>query len=239
MRVVSFVPSWTETLLEAGVEVVGRTRFCIHGPGIEGIPQVGGTKDWNLSRLESLRPDLLILDREENPRFMSEQGIPFYASHVSSIQDMPRELRALSKVLENEKLKKMALAFEDLPKCIPPHPMAGVLESAIDGAEYSEVVYLIWKDPWMAVGRETFIASVLEYCGFRMSPLDGKYPVVELSDFDPKSTLLIFSSEPYPFLKKKAGLAQLGFPYLIVDGEKFSWFGVRALRFLDSLRAKG
>jgi iron complex transport system substrate-binding protein len=236
MRVVSFVPSWTETLLEAGVEVVGRTRFCIHGPGVDQIPRVGGTKDWDLARVESLKPDLLILDREENPRFMSEQGFRFHASHVNSIAAMPRELRALSEILKNEKLQDMARAFESLPSSIPPNPMAGVIGGAINGAKYTEIVYIIWKDPWMAAGHGTFIASVLEYCGFKLASLDGKYPVIDLKTFDPSSTLLIFSSEPYPFLKKKAGLSELGFPYVLADGEKFSWFGVRALRFLESLR---
>ena len=236
MRVVSFVPSWTETLLEAGVEVVGRTRFCIHGPGVDRLPRVGGTKDWDVNRLESLKPDLLILDREENPRFMSEQGFRFHASHVSSVHDMPRELRALSNLLKNQKLAQMAQAFENLPKRIPPNPLAGVIQNFAEGAEYTEVVYIIWKDPWMAAGHGTFIASVLEYCGFRLAAIDGKYPVIDLDQFDPATTLLIFSSEPYPFLKKKAGLSELGFPYVIADGEKFSWFGVRALRFLESLR---
>lgn len=235
MRVVSFVPSWTETLLEAGVEVVGRTRFCIHGPGVDQIPRVGGTKDWDLTRLESLRPDLLILDREENPRFMSEQGFRFHASHVQSLADMPAELKTLSGLLKNEKLEQMAEAFERLPKRLPSDPLAGVIENYARGARYTKVVYIIWKDPWMAAGHGTFIASVLEHCGLSLAALEGKYPVIDLANFDPTSTLLIFSSEPYPFLKKKTGLGELGFPYVIVDGEKFSWFGVRSLRFLESL----
>lgn len=234
MRVVSLVPSWTETLLEAGVEVVGRTRFCVHGPGVESIPRVGGTKDWDFGRIKALRPDLLILDQEENPRFMAEQKeIPFFATHVSSIKDMPKSLAQLAEILKNADLLKMAKGYEALPEQIPPALGAGLIE-AVDPKLYTQAVYLIWKDPWMAAGPKTFISSVLEYCGHRLLPVEGKYPVVDPTRF-PQRTLLIFSSEPYPFLKKREGLNALGNPIAFADGEKFSWFGVRNLRFLRSL----
>lgn len=237
MRVVSLVPSWTETLLEAGVEVVGRTRFCLHGPGVDEIPRVGGTKDWDLPKIRALKPDLLILDREENPRFMSEEkDLPFIATHVAGIKDMPKALLELGDVLGNSELKAMAGNYSGLPGRLSQKQLPAILDPGnLSGQAYTQVVYLIWKDPWMAVGRETFIGSVLEFCGQRLAEVPGKYPEVTLEQFDPKTTLLIFSSEPYPFLKKKEPLASLGFKYVIADGEKYSWFGIRNLRFLESL----
>src|SRR5437868_6660844 len=102
MRVVSFVPSWTETLLSSGVEVVGRTRFCIHPhEKVAAIPVVGGTKDWNLEKLRALKPDLLLLDQEENPKFMAEQSeFPFHATHIESVQSVAGALRAMGERLE-------------------------------------------------------------------------------------------------------------------------------------------
>ena len=86
----------------------------------------------------------------------------------------------------------------------------------------------------MAVGPETFIGSVLRKTGYPVFPFAEKYPVVDFAEFDRETTLLLFSSEPFPCLRKREGLAELGFPYAFVDGESFSWFGVRALRFLES-----
>ena len=73
MRVVSLVPSLTETLLECGVEVVGRTRFCIHpADKVADIPAVGGTKEVNWQRCLALEPDLVVMDKEENTLEMAQ-----------------------------------------------------------------------------------------------------------------------------------------------------------------------
>lgn len=233
MRVVSLVPSWTETLLEAGVEVVGRTRFCIHGPGVRSIPTVGGTKNWDLERILRLKPDLLILDREENPRFMAEQtDIPFHATHVQDLSGMPKILRELGGILKNSKLEDMGQAFSRLKRpSVPGVP--GVIEW-MDRRRYTNAIYIIWKDPWMAAGRGTYIGSVLAHCGVELLALEGKYPVVEPTRIF-EETLTIFSSEPFPFLEKREGLEVFCGSKCFADGEKFSWFGVRSLRFLESL----
>ena len=97
MRIVSMVPSWTETLLACGCEVVGRTRFCIHPAEARRIPVVGGTKtiDWN--RVRALAPDLLLLDQEENPRAMHDESpIESFATHITSVRDVGPELDRLA-----------------------------------------------------------------------------------------------------------------------------------------------
>jgi len=97
MRVVSMVPSWTETLLECGCEVVGRTRFCIHPERVRDIPIVGGTKSIDWDKVGALNADLLLLDREENTRSMSvESPIEVFATHVTSVDDLAPELERLS-----------------------------------------------------------------------------------------------------------------------------------------------
>ena len=243
MRVVSLVPSWTETLLAAGVNVVGRTRYCLHGPGAAAIPVVGGTKDWDWPRVLALKPDLLLLDQEENPKFMAEQSeIPFHATHVRSVQGIPGTLQELAQVLKSAALLDLAREWGALGRARlawqPGEPLPGLLEwgSAPVVRPPRQVLYMIWRSPWMAVSADTFIGSVLEHCGIALPKFAGKYPEVDLSSYSPSETLLLFSSEPYPFLRKKAELAaELGeFPYAFVDGESFSWFGVRSLRFLQS-----
>lgn len=239
-RVVSMVPSWTETLLWAGVEVVGRTRFCIHPSEMVGsIPKVGGTKDWNLAKVRALQPDLLILDREENPLEMSlHPELPFWAGHIVGIESLPAALSELSVLLDSELLESLAARWgriaDSTPELVRVEDLPGVLEWGRRPIEpVGSVVYVIWKDPWMAVGPETFIASVLSQLGLKLYPFQQKYPRIDLGEL-PADTLLLFSSEPFPFLRKREGLDELGFPYAFVDGECFSWFGVRSLEFLES-----
>lgn len=243
MRVVSLVPSWTETLLDAGVGVIGRTRFCIHPKEkTDLIPVVGGTKDLDLGLLEELKPDLLLLDKEENLPWMAEtRSWNVHVSHVDSVRSMPGEARALAEICGNAALERLAVRWE---KIIETHrsPREGVSE--IPGIvswvkkpsqEPETVLYMVWRGPWMAVSRNTFIGSMLAQLGYgdRLPAFSEKYPKIDLNDFDPAKTLILFSTEPYPFLQKKRELESLEFPSAVVDGESFGWFGLRALRFLE------
>lgn len=241
MRVVCMVPSWTETLLQAGVNVVGRTRFCIHPKDqVINIPVVGGTKDWNWERIVEINPDLILLDRDENPKFMSEQfAFKWHASHVQSVQDMPAELNDLSQVLSNTELKKLSVRWETV-LALPRNPIQnleqfpGLMEWGKKPKEaIKNILYLIWKDPWMTVSQDTFIGSLTDLFGIKLNQFSDKYPEINLSDYHPDDTLLLFSSEPFPFLKKKAELSSLLFPQAFVDGESYSWFGVRSLEFVE------
>lgn len=238
---VSMVPSWTETLLWADVEVVGRTRFCLHPTQrVAGIPKVGGTKDWNEAKVRAVRPDLLVLDREENPHWMAEQeGLPFWASHVTGLESLPGALGDLSATLSNPALARLGERWRRVCDC-PSRDLTllgedwpGVLEWGRQPTRpVTSVVYVIWRNPWMAVGPTTFIGSVLGKLGLPVRPNLERYPTVELESL-PSDTLLLFSSEPFPFLRKREGLEELGLPYAFVDGESFSWFGIRSLTFLE------
>jgi iron complex transport system substrate-binding protein len=240
-RVVSLVPSWTETLLFAGVDVVGRTRFCIHPEDlVKKIPIVGGTKNWTWEKIVEINPDLVLLDKEENPKFMSEQDtFKWHASHVQNISDMPDQIDQLSNLLSNPQLSELSQRWKTVlsapKKTIQDFTqLPGILEWGIKPTQpIKQVLYLIWKDPWMAVSCDTFIGSVLDLFGLELPQFADKYPKINLDDFNPKETLILFSSEPYPFLKKKDEMGYLTFPYAFVDGESFSWFGLRALEFIE------
>jgi ABC-type Fe3+-hydroxamate transport system substrate-binding protein len=233
------VPSWTETLLRAGIQVVGRTRFCIHPPKlITNIPIVGGTKDvdWNL--VVDLKPDVILLDQEENPLEMAEESpIKVLATHVNSLVTLQKELARLGDYFENPELVQMSIDCLDVveaPKAKwNAQKIPGFLEWVRAPKKNDDkVLYLIWRKPWMAVTRETFIGSVLEKLGAELVefPAGEKYPVIEIEDYE--DALCLFSSEPFPFQKKISELKSLGVEGAIVNGESFSWFGTRTIGFL-------
>lgn len=258
MRVVSLVPSWTETLITCGATVVGRTRFCVHPEDLIGtVSVVGGTKDFNLEKLIEVRPELLILDREENTREMYDlllASLPqtvILVSHVTAIESMSRDLGRLAAILashDEHVVARKILGLAGRWKAIEKRSMVsgqrgawpGVLEWIREPQGVSrEVVYVIWRDPWMSAGPETFIASVLTKLGFHVAaptskarPAATRYPEFDIADLDPK-TILFFATEPFPFQKFREELAKLPYPCALVDGECFSWFGIRSLRFLE------
>lgn len=243
MNIVSLVPSWTETLINAELSVVGRTRFCIHPKAkVKSIPAIGGTKSVNWDKLDT-KPDLVILDKEENTLEMAEScPYPYYATHIKTIYDVPIELLVLADLTNNKRLiekaylwtklleTKKSVRFEDLQTI-------GVINwwQKPNNNLKKNCVYLIWKDPYMAVGEKTFIHSVFSFLGIELYKFKADYPQLELSEFSTKNTLLLFSSEPFPFQNKKAEMMELGYDCAWIDGEKFSWFGDRSFQFLNSI----
>lgn len=239
MRVVSMVPSWTETLLRANVNVVGRTRFCIHPPQkITNIPIVGGTKEVSWDLVMDLKPDLVLLDQEENPLEMAEEcPVPYLATHVSSVETLQKELARLGEHFENADLMELSVQCLDVLEAPKPNWDFNKIPAFQEWVRppsrpYDNVAYMIWKKPWMSVSRETYIGSVLEKLGARLVsfPDGDKYPVIEIEDL--YDSFFLFSSEPFPFQKKIAELKSLDLEGAIVDGESYSWFGVRSIEFL-------
>jgi ABC-type Fe3+-hydroxamate transport system substrate-binding protein len=98
----------------------------------------------------------------------------------------------------------------------------------------SKVVYLIWKDPYMTIGQDTFINDMLLHCGFENAfNNQNRYPVVNKEQIKQSGAAFLFlSSEPYPFKEKHLIELQKELPMMkiiIVDGEMFSWYGSRML----------
>ncbi len=247
MRVISMVPSLTETLLETAdtFQVVGRTRYCIHPQEkTSTLPVVGGTKDIDWQAIQKLKPDLMIFDKEENPlKFAEECQFPWVAVHVESIQSMPSELNILAERLSSPGIKNLAARWEHVAQApsqslnftsIPGELERWVLEP--DASAFAQLVYVIWRNPWMAVSKETFIGSQLIKMGAEglLPAFEKKYPEFQIKDFDLHSTYFLFSSEPFPFTKFKNEILALGIRGAsLVDGELYSWFGLRSLEFLE------
>lgn len=253
------VPSWTETLLVCGANVVGRTRFCVHPEGlVQRIPVVGGTKDLNMDSLRNLEADLLLLDQEENTLDMAKASpFPVFATHVTGIKSVASELERMAAKIRELGDTEFARAAEEIVarwQTVSRRPafalqewseLPGVIEWVRKPAaepSASSVIYMIWKKPWMAIAPGTFISSVLERVGLTSATLwapagpGSLYPQIDLTQV-PRNTVFLMSSEPYPFHKKRQWISELPFPAAIVDGESYSWFGIRSLRFLEN--AKG
>jgi len=243
MKIICLVPSITETLLACDIKLVGRSRFCIHpANAVEQIPKVGGTKDIDWHKTAGLKPDLVILDKEENTLEMAEScPYEYIALHINSVNDVGSELAKLAERIDNAKLMAIANRWQSVSQQNRPQKnlteIPGIKTWWNPVTRQTQLVYLIWRDPWMAIGNNTFIQSVLDFCGLEPHRIafDEKYPEVDLADYSPEETVLLFSSEPYPFDRYQDELMELGFACALIDGEKYSWYGVRSLEFLESI----
>ena len=243
MRVICLVPSLTETLIECGVEVVGRTRFCIHPiEEVKDIVIVGGTKSVDWEKCITLKPDLVVFDEEENPKEMAD-SCPFkwHATHITSVDNIADELKRLADKIGSSQLLEMANKWNELAskpnlKNIDWENVPGQIESiGINLSSYKRIEYIIWRDPWMAVSANTFIGSILQKVGFAdlLSSHDKPYPELTQKQMTDPEKFYLFSSEPYPFVRHKQFLCKSGFNGAIIDGEVYSWFGIRSYLALN------
>lgn len=227
-RIVSLVPSQTELLYELGLdaEVVGQTLFCIHPQAQhQQKPRIGGTKNFSIDKIKALNPDLIIGNKEENHREGIEQLEKLYPVWMSDIcnlmeaLDMIRKIGAL--VGRPEHAESLAGQIQQSFEQLQPLPKP------------KRAAYLIWRSPWMAAGKQTFIDDMLSRLGLEnvFNQLDARYPEVSealLKETQPECLLL--SSEPYPFKEKHIEELQRICPkahIMLVDGELFSWYGSR------------
>lgn len=228
-RIISLVPSQTELLSYFGLEeeVVGITKFCVHPEAwFHTKTRVGGTKNVNFEKIAELKPDLIICNKEENKKsdvqFFTEK-YEVWTSDIHNLDDAYRMIASLGEIVNKTKeaeqlISRIKINFEELNDNIG------------DGLR---ALYLIWKDPFMAAGEDTFINCMMEKCNL-VNVLKNKperYPELtteQIRDLNPDVILL--SSEPYPFKEKHIQEFNLYFPgtlCVLVNGEYFSWYGSR------------
>ena len=235
-RIVSLVPSLTELLCELGLadSMVGRTGFCVHPRDIvRRIPKVGGTKTVNLEKIRSLEPTHVVLNMDENRKEDADALARFVpnlvVTHPLAPLDNVALYRQFGKVFEREReAEGLCARFQ-------------AARDAAAAGHYPErrVLYLIWKDPWMTVSRDTYISRTLALFGLRTLPETSadRYPKLDdLSAID--AELVLLSSEPYRFRDqhRRDVEALTGRPALLIDGEMTSWYGPRAIAGLAYLR---
>lgn len=236
-RIISLVPSQTELLYDLGLqeEVIGITKFCIHpGHWFKTKQRIGGTKKVNINKVRALNPDLIIANKEENVKEQIEalqQFAPVWTSDISNLEQAINMITQLGQVVnkatEAKSLaEKIKTAFAQLPPLYP--------QRSINNNQLLRSAYLIWRNPYMAAGGDTFIHDMLNYCGFQnIFSQQPRYPEVKVEQLVAANCqLLLLSSEPYPFKEKHIDEMQTQLPnttIMLVDGEMFSWYGSRLL----------
>jgi ABC-type Fe3+-hydroxamate transport system substrate-binding protein len=237
-RIVSLVPSQTELLHYLGLEeeTVGITKFCIHPKEwFDTKTRIGGTKTIDIKRISELNPDLIIANKEENVKEQVDELAKHFNVWVTDVNNVADAL----------------LMIHDI----------GTLTGKINAAQKSvtaiqqgfaklqtttnklKTCYLIWKEPYMTVGGDTFIHDILQQAGLQnVFAGQTRYPevsVAALQNLNPQ--LIILSSEPYPFKQQHINELQQQLPgtvILLADGEMFSWYGSRMLlipQYLNTL----
>jgi ABC-type Fe3+-hydroxamate transport system substrate-binding protein len=243
-RIVSLVPSWTETLFSFGfdAEIVGVTRWCVHPKElVERVEKVGGTKDPDVARILALKPDLVVCDHEEQRREDVEAlragGLEVFLSDVRSVPDSLRDVRALGRATGKEEaaaalVARIEASLAELPR-----------------ARHAAVpVYVpIWRRPWMTITKDTYAHAVLSAAGATnvFADADGRYPERGPEEaLEAGARAVLLPTEPYPFHKKEEDvlveLEEAGFPrerVHLVDGEALTWYGAREVDGLLAVAA--
>lgn len=227
-RIISLVPSQTEFLIELiekseSHQVVGRTKFCVHPlDQVSQIEIVGGTKHVKKDKIVGLNPDLIIINKEENTKEINDilsSVCPIFTTEVQNLDDAFASMLDISRVLELENQGNIIVESIKKGITIP--------------KEFKFACYLIWKDPYMTVGGDTFISDMMTKSGYINVFKDiERYPTITIDDIAQKAPDYIFlSSEPFPFQTKHIpDFDSLGIPVKIVDGEMYSWYGTRLLK---------
>lgn len=228
-RIVSLVPSQTELLHYLGLteQTVGVTKFCIYPEEwFKSKTRVGGTKTINKKIIDRLKPDLIIVNKEENIKEQIEllaSDFPVWLTDVSNLAE------ALSMISDMGKLTgKDEKATELVIKIKSAFNQISIPKQTVRSA------YLIWRKPYMTIGGDTFINDMLLKCGFKNAFEDKRrYPEVNIADIQNANCQVLFlSSEPYPFVQKHINELAIQLPgckIVLVDGEMFSWYGSRLL----------
>jgi ABC-type hemin transport system substrate-binding protein len=234
VRVVSLVPSATETLLALGVTPVAVTRFCEQ----PGLATVGGTKDPDIDAIVALDPDVVILCEEENRRedadALAFAGVATCALVVESVDDALFAVGALgafaSAAVDPD--LELDLAVEQLGSLGVPPPLA---PSGV------RAFVPIWRRPWMSVRGDTYGSSVLAHLGIDnvFAEADDRYPTTTLDEVAALAPVVVLApSEPYPFKERHvAELSQVA-PVELIDGQDLFWWGIRTPAALERLRAR-
>jgi ABC-type Fe3+-hydroxamate transport system substrate-binding protein len=232
VRVISLVPSATETLLALGVTPLACTRFCEQPD----LPTVGGTKDPDVAQISLLEPDLVVVNDEEN-RFedvdrLRKLGVPIHEMSPRSVTEVGPAVAALAETVGAE-----------APEPFGPATWAAWLEEhrRQRKAGPRRTFVLVWRRPWMTLAGDTYGSSLLHLLGcFNVFTGQGmRYPTVELAEAaGRKPEIVLLPTEPYPFKERHVAEVAAGIPdaeVIIVDGQDLFWWGIRTPGAIERL----
>ncbi len=261
-RIACLVPSITELVCDLGLapQLVARTGFCIHPQAlVADVPKVGGTKDVNLERLRELAPTHVIVNIDENNKPAVDEIARFVPHVIVTHPNAPADNLALYRLIgaifdREDAAEKLCSGLE---------AALGATLAASTALPRDRVLYLIWKDPWMTVARDTYISRTLAAVGWDTTGANdsdtagsgmgktagsatgsgttgaARYPQIDLDTAVHDADLILLSTEPFMF--RDAHVAELGMRFpakrvMLIDGEMTSWYGSRAIAGLDYLR---
>jgi ABC-type Fe3+-hydroxamate transport system, periplasmic component len=244
-RVVSLCPSITETLVAIGGlrRLAAATRYCVRPKGmLWGLPRIGGTKDPDISRILALKPDLVFVNEEENRiedvRALQEAGVEVDVTFPRTVSEVPDAIRRWGNRMgegSESEAETLARRIEDEERALEAEP---------PGAPFL-YAYWIWKDPWMTISDDTYVADLLRLAGgVNVFGREAeRYPVsTPEASLERGADVHFFPSEPYPFRREKhEPLSEQLFGKervrLFVEGDDYCWHGVRTLDGLRAMRA--
>ena len=229
-RIISLVPSQTELLFDLGLndEVIGITKFCVHPAAwFKTKTRIGGTKQLNMELIKQLLPDLIIANKEENVKEQIEElqkHVPVWVSDINNLEDAYEMMAQVGLLTgKNDSANNIVSQIKNN------------FATLLTNNYRLPAAYLIWQNPYMTIGGDTFINSMLEAAGFNNIFADKKrYPEITIEVLNAAGCNLLFlSSEPFPFQQKHIDELQQQLPQtkiVLVDGELFSWYGSRMLK---------
>jgi ABC-type hemin transport system substrate-binding protein len=231
-RVVSLVPSASETLVALGVVPIACTNFC----ELEGVPTVGGTKRPDVQAIIDLAPALVVVNDEENrwddATALIDAGLAVHSMSPRSVHDVGGEVRALAARLDVPVPAPFGVDDWDAW-------MAGVLTP-----RWYDAFVAVWRRPWMSLASDTYGASLLDVLGVGNVFADSfdRYPEVTLDEVAARApNLIVLPSEPYEFGPAHAReIEQVvrGVPIVFLDGRDLFWWGIRTPAAAARIAAK-
>lgn len=226
-RIVSVVPSQTELLhyLQLENETLGITRFCVHPhEWFRHKKRIGGTKDLHIKDIQLLQPDLIISNKEENVKAQIDELATYFPVWLTDVNNYQDALKMIADIgCLTHKQSNSEILIQQIQSDFALHYHTKI-----------KTAYLIWKDPYMTVGGDTFINDMMDKGGFEnVFKHAHRYPSVEIIDLKNSGCeLILLSSEPYPFKQKHIEELEKELPGIqikLADGEMFSWYGSRML----------
>jgi iron complex transport system substrate-binding protein len=242
-RIVSLCPSITETLVAIGglPQLVGATRYCVRPKRLlRGLARVGGTKNPDLSRVLALEPDLIFANEEENRKEdieeLGRKGLEVDVSFPRRVADVPPAIRQWGLRLDGDCVG----AAEALASRIEASLQALSAGPPAQGFSYA---YWIWKDPWMTVSDDTYIADLLRLSGGVnvFGRESTRYPAAAPRQAVARGAQVhFFPSEPFPFRRERhdeltRDVFGVRCHRLFVEGDDYCWHGARTLEGLQEM----
>jgi ABC-type Fe3+-hydroxamate transport system substrate-binding protein len=233
VRIVSLVPSLTETLASWGLleQLAGRTRYCVEPAGaIDAVEVVGGTKNPDITRIREIRPDLVVVNREENRRVDFEAlvaaGLHVHVTHPRGVADAANMLEELGNAVGAPDQ-----GAELAHRCRLAHSAAQAAEH--EGGPVT-VFCPIWRNPWMTFRDTTYVGDMLTTAGMQNvfgGEVSGDFFEVTVEEVRRRRpSLVLLPDEPYVFAEKHAHELQMqgvdAF-FVLMCGKDLAWYGPR------------